>query len=130
MTQNLFNGPVQNVELLPLAARTAITTSPTQSNTLYRGVALYLTITQSSGTGGLTPNIQYIDADSGNVVQAALGAAKTTVGTYLYLIYPCASMNVINGAALVSPLPANWAIKVAVGDSSSYTYSLSADLLI
>lgn len=130
MAQSLFNGPIDNIELLASAARTATITSPTQVNTLYRGLIIYLNITAASGTGGLTPNLMAIDQESGATVAiGAIGSAKTATGLFVYVVYPATGLAVVDGGALVYPLPSNWAVKIAHGDSSSYTYSVSADLI-
>ena len=125
-----FGGPVQNIQLLPSAARTAVTSSDTINNDCYRGLVLYLNITVSGGTGGLTPILTATDPVSGVTSNVAtIGTAKISDGMYVYTIYPAASLNASSGGVLASPLPANFAIKISPGDGSSYTYSLSADLI-
>lgn len=118
-----------NVQLLPSAARTTQTTTATQTNAGHRGIILYMNVTAASGTGGLTPSLLFVDSLSGATVQATLGTAKTATGCFAYTIYPASGLAANNGAAVASPLPSQWQIKIGVGDSSSYTYSLSADLL-
>jgi hypothetical protein len=58
-----------------------------------------------------------------------MGSAKTAIGTYAYLIYPSNSMNADNGAAVNAMLPRKFAIKIGVGDSTSYTYSVSVSMV-
>jgi hypothetical protein len=99
-------------------------------NPYWAGCVVYLNITAASGTGGLTPQLLFKDPGSGNYDNVlSMGSAKTGVGTYAYLVYPSNSMVSDNGAAVNSILPRKFAIKIGVGDSSSYTYSLSVSMV-
>lgn len=126
-----FTGPVQNIQLIPAGTYTTLQQSAVFDNNCYRGVILYLNITAASGTGGLQPILVATDPVSGVSVNiATIGTAKTATGLIIYTIYPTASLSTGSGGTLPFPLPNNWSIKVNPGDSTSYTYSLSADLLI
>jgi len=104
--------------------------TPDQDNPYWRGFILYLNITAASGTGGLTPHLLMKDPASGNYDDAAtLGSAKTAVGIYAYLIYPANGLISDNGAGVTAILPRTFAIKIVVGDSSSYTYSVSLSMV-
>lgn len=125
-----FNGPIQNIELLAPGAQTTTQVSATQQNSCYKGAIFYLNVSAASGTGGLTLQLWATDPVSGvNVIISALGSAKTATGTYVYAVYPSYNLAGVNGAALVYPLPSNWFARVVAGDGTSYTYSLSADLI-
>ena len=123
-------GGVRNITLLASGTHTTLQQSATIPNANYRGVILYLNITAASGTGGLSPILVATDPVSGassNV--ATIGSAKTATGLIVYTIYPVSGLTTASGGTLAFPLPANWSIKINVGDATSYTYSLSADLL-
>lgn len=126
------------VPLLSSAARTTQQNVAVQTNTGHRGVSIALYVTAASGTGGLTLRIQETTplGIAGGVTCTLLQAtaAVTTTGYYVYRIYPGSE-----GATLVPTigaqlsyghcLPPNWRVVIAVGDASSYTYSVEASLL-
>lgn len=98
-----------------------------------RGVILYLRITASSGTGGLSPVIWGVDPASGQFI--TLNAVpEPVVGTrnYTYVLYPGASLDFGLTAVQVEslPLPKQWGVQVWTGDSSNYTYSLGYSLIL
>ena len=119
--------------LLASAARTTQTSSTTQTNFNARGVLLVLNVTAASGTGGLTLKVFGIDPISGQVAPALLSASAAiiAVGTPGYIVYPggAGGSNSINTTSS-QPLPRIWVAQVNVGDASSYTYSLSASLIV
>lgn len=123
-------GPIQNIQVFASGAQTASQSSPTFQNTAYKGAILYLDITAASGTGGLTPELLAVDPVSGaSEIISTIGTAKTATGLFVYAIYPATGMATSDGGVLDYPLPANFIIKISAGDSTSYTYSLSMDLL-
>jgi hypothetical protein len=88
-----------------------------------------LNVTAASGTGGLTVRIQAQDPVSGNWVSVnAAPTAVTATGTYFYQVYPGASAGATQTTSSV--LSHTWRIQINVGDSSSYTYSLGASLIL
>src|SRR5581483_5630607 len=100
--------------------------SPDIDNPTWAGCVLYLNITAASGTGGLTPHLLCKDPGSGNYDDVVtLGTAKTAVGTYAYFIYPSNGIIADNGAGANAVLPRTFAIKIAAGDATSYSYSVS-----
>lgn len=133
----LFNGATNdrqrnNTEsvLLASAARTIQTDTATQTNHNARGAIFGLNITVSSGTGGLVLNVQAMDPASGNFYTiAAAGAALTTNGQRAYGLYPGIGPVVLT-QSFNSVLPRTYRIRIAVGDASSYTYSLGQQLII
>lgn len=124
----------QNTEATALtsAARTAATQSADITNHNARGILVWLNITAASGTGGLVLRVQAKGPTSGEYVNLnAATAALTATGTYTYLIYPgsgaaAGDINQVTSA----PLPRTWRIAIAVGDASSYTYSVGYALTL
>lgn len=117
--------------LLASAARTATTSSPALRNRYHRGIHLVLDVTAASGTGGLTLKVQQVDRDTGKTVDLLVdGSAITATGTYGFqmALSEGAAGNGIRAAASRA-LPTDWQVTVTHGDTSSYTYSLSATLL-
>lgn len=117
--------------LLASAARTVATTTAIQTDMLASAARFYLNITAASGTGGLTWQLLGYDPVSG--VSAVLAADTTAIiatGMYVFetgQFTQAAANNVrVHNATL---LPWRWAINLAVGDASSYTYSLGAEVL-
>ena len=120
--------------LLPLAARTAqtVATNPDNPDRDSVGARLYLNVTAASGTGGLKCIIRGYDNVSGLPVNiTAGGALVTATGTYCYEMYPGMPAAIAGGVLerSGSVLPMDWDVLVTVGDASSYTYSLSAEVL-
>ena len=118
--------------LLTSAARTANTSTATQTNPSNRGVILILNVTAASGTGGLQPQIRFLDLVGGSKIVWGIPLAVTATGTYVYVHYPGA--NTAQSAsvhyAVSMPLSQFWSVTVTHKDSSSYTYSLTAYLLV
>jgi hypothetical protein len=120
-----------DLTLLASAARTAATASSDQTNYNGSRVMVFLNVTVASGTGGLTVQIQGKDPVSGNYVNlnanptAVTGTGMTTYE--LALGDGAASGQVTQRTGGL--LPRTWRVNVAVGDSSSYTYSLGASVI-
>jgi hypothetical protein len=117
--------------LLASAARTAAIAAPKQTDYCAHGVRVYLDVTAASGTGGLKVIIRGYDRFSGNAVELSTGGtAITATGTYAYELYPNAAAAAGKVADAVSrELPVQWDAEVTAGDSSTYTYSLSCEVL-
>lgn len=115
--------------LLESAARTSTTTASQISDATHTSVRLYLNVTAGSGTGGLTLKLRGYDKASGNAAVIFQDAsAITATGLYVFEIAPSiAASDSHRRAALQAYLPVVWDVQVAHGDSSSYTYSLSAE---
>lgn len=117
--------------LLASAARTASTASAQQNDASQQYIRLYLNVTVASGAGGLQPQIRGYDKVSGSAVAISVGgAAIIATGLYVYELMP--SPNVAAGAvkeSLGRTLPCQWDVNVVHGDGSSYTYSLSCEVL-
>lgn len=134
----LYNGTTydamrNNVEgtLLASAARTSTTASPQQTNHNAKGVMVTLNVTAASGAGGLTLYVRAINPVTG-VSSGGLNNAPTAVtanGIYRYIVYPGASGGSVTQATSL-PLPRVWDININHGDSSSYTYSVSYQLIL
>lgn len=118
--------------LLPSAARTVATACPQQTDTTEQYARVYLSITAASGTGGLKVQFRGYDKVSGNAVALSQGgaAAITATGMYVYEMMPNSQAAAGSVEETVGRmLPYTWDVSVTVGDASSYTYSLSADVL-
>jgi hypothetical protein len=118
----------QDVVLAPSATRTATFVSPDQDNPYWRGLALFLNITQASGTGGLTPVIQLKDPASGNYFQLwNNGGSKTTgVGLCTWAFYPGSTDGPLSSNAI---LGRTWNLQIQHADNSNYTYSVGVSLI-
>jgi len=121
----------QDMTLLASAARTATTNSAPQTNQNARGVLVYLNVTAASGTGGLRLAVQAQDPVSGNYINInLLPTAVTATGLTAYLIYPGSSQAGNLTQATAALLPRSWRVQVTANDSSSYTYSVGASLIL
>lgn len=117
---------------LPSAARTATTNSPVIANRRHTGVLVVLSVTAASGTGGLTLKISGQDPTSGNYFDLLVdGSAVTATGTYAFEVNPSDGAAAQGVRAAVSRhLPSAFRVTVTHGDSSSYTYSVTATLIV
>jgi len=117
--------------LLASAARTANIATPLQINYNAKGVFLWLNVTVASGAGGLTLIVQGIDPISGLPVWLnATPTAVTTTGTFGYELYPGGTLSGDVKQRTSGILPRSWKVLIAVGDASSYTYSLGYSLIL
>lgn len=118
---------------LASAARTASTLSSNFSTRGARGIIVYLNITAASGTGGLTPRLFGVDPlTSAVATSAAASTPVTTVGLRVYHFGPgCGGANAGTAAwgSVGVLLGALSAIQILHGDASSYTYSVSFELI-
>ena len=136
----LFNGTTFDSQqnntqgtLLASAARTANTVSPTMTNYNGQRVTMFLYVSAASGTGGLDVRIIGVDPqNTGQVyaLDAPLSTRVTAIGAYVFMLGPgLTSSGPISGSQVEkitsSNLPRTWYAEVTVGDSTSYTYSLS-----
>lgn len=114
------------VTLLASAARTATTSSAIQTNHNARGVILLVSVTVA-GTGTLAPRV--LDEDS--LTTLGQFVAIATTGTYGYVVYPGATATTtgLSGAAS-APLPRGWFAQMVKDDASSWTYSVTAHVIV
>lgn len=117
-------------KLLASEARTANTASARQEDNYNSSVRLYLDVTAVPGAGGLQVVIRGYDQASGNAVELSAGGRPITqTGTYVYEMrrgpVPEEQAGVIEVTDRM--LPASWDVLVKHGETSSYTYSLSAE---
>lgn len=112
--------------VLAQAARTAATQSATWANINSRGGFLILGVTAASGTGGLTVTLQMQDPVTGAWISLhANPTAVIATGEFVYEIGPgigAASGGVTQRTS--GQLGQTLRVNVAVGDASSYTYSV------
>ena len=117
--------------LLPSAARTVATACLVQRDEVQQYCRVYLNVTAASGTGGLTGVFRGYDKVSGlPVALSAGGAAVTAAGMYVYemMPYPSAPAGAVK-ETVGRMLPVVWDFALAVGDASSYTYSVSCEVM-
>lgn len=113
------------------AARTATVTSTRQKDRYSTGARFYLIVSAASGTGGLKVIVRGYDAYGNAFAITAGGTAVTATGSYVYELNP--GDQTTGGATSVQesaarPLPMEWDVQVTHGDSSSYTYALTAEV--
>lgn len=114
--------------LLESAARTVATATPKQRDERACSARAYLSVTAASGTGGLTMQWRAYEKLSGTTYTLVSATAVTATGLYLLEIGDSLVAGTGNRTTLNARLPVDWDINVSVGDSSSYTYSLSVEL--
>ena len=117
-----------NIVLLASDARTAATTSVTRLNSDFRGCHIIIDVTVDPASASITPTIQGFDTVSGKYYTLLTGNAISAVGTTILKIYPglTASANAIANDIL----PSKFRISMAVADTDSITYSVSASLVL
>lgn len=115
-----------NIKVLASAARTAATVSSTFDNYSRKGLHLLINVSVAATAGGITPTIQGFDEASQTYYDLLVGAQITTTGTTVLKIYPGITA-VANGAAS-DFLPAKWRVSMAVADTNSFTYAITANL--
>ena len=119
-------------------ATSSVTNAVTNGNTAAVGPSFeyechtarfYLNVTAASGTGGLTFQLRGWDkASNTSVVLAADTAPITATGLYVFEVAPSiAAASGVRRVAFNAYLPVQWDVNIAVGDASSYTYSLSME---
>lgn len=118
---------------LASAARTASTLSSNFSTRGARGIIVYLNITAASGTGGLMPRLFGVDPlTSAVATSGSVNTPVTTVGLRVYHFGPgCGAANQGTAAwgSVGVQLGALSAIQIFHNDASSYTYSVSYELV-
>lgn len=119
--------------ILPSAARTALVADliPDENVADAQGIIVFLVVTAASGTGGLTVSLKALPpgGQSGGVPFAAASAAIIATGTTALVVYPGVATAASPFTTINTILPPRFSLNVAVGDASSYTYSLAAFLL-
>lgn len=102
--------------LVQLSGQLAATvTSSDQANCTGKGVVVVVDLTTMT-TATVTVTIQGKDVASGKYYTLLAGAAKTSTGTTVMLIYP--NSPVTTNVSANSPLPATWRVSVVVADNS------------
>ena len=116
-----------NIIMLSSAARTAAATSDDITNSSFRGCHVIIDVTADPDTASITPTIQGLDTVSGKYYTLLVGNAIAAVGTTVLRIYPglTSSANVIANDIL----PNKFRVSMAVADTDSMTYSVSATLI-
>lgn len=118
--------------VLASAARTGTTNSADFINYNHRGIVLLLNVTAASGTGGLQVGLQFKDSISGTYRTIGnLPTAVTAVGMTTLTFYP--GVDALNTSVSLNQshvLAQQFRSSVTHGDSSSYTYSLSYQMIL
>jgi len=115
--------PNYNIEVLPLAARTA-TLNSDDKDCHSRGVHVIIDVTVDPALASIVPKIQGYDPTSGKYYDLLVGVAITAVGTTVLKVYPgiAASANV----AASDMVPPVWRVRMEHADADSITYSVGA----
>jgi len=115
--------------LLASAARTAAINTPDQKNVTnkWRGVHLYIDITADPSSAVVTFTIEGKDPRTATYYPLLVSADLAATGFVVLKIYP--GIIVVADLAANDVLPHEWRVSVAVADTDSMTYSISASLL-
>ena len=117
--------------VLSSAARTATNNSATFTQTGYRGIRIWLTVTVASGTAGLKVPLRQKNLIDGNMYEVnAGGSLVTTAVTRVYDFFP--NVGAAAGSvqeSLGRALSQQFDIQLTHRDATSYTYSVQAELL-
>lgn len=135
IAQGLYNGAtidqqrgnLDNIVVLPSAARTTTQTSADMTNYNHRGIIVVLDVTVP-GTGSITLEIDAKDPVSGKYYAVLAGAAVTTTITNVYRVYP--GLTAVANATASDVLPRTWRVKVTANNANSVTYSVGAMLIL
>ena len=116
-----------NVEftILASAARTAVTNAA-QTNTRHNGVIIFVDWTVEAVAATLTPTILMNPVVGTSKVIWTAAAGLTAVGQYVYSFKPGIIDTGSYTESLALPIPLDWTFRMAVGDASSATYSVTA----
>lgn len=131
-TLRVVRVPVSGTALAS-AARTATTITGNITCAGYKGIIVYLNVTAASGTGGLTPRLFGVEPTTGAVAtSASASTAATSVGTRIFHFGP--GVGTVNGGtvawgAAAVCLGSQFQIQVLHGDATSYTYSVTYELI-
>lgn len=122
----IVSGQASQQVLLASAARTTTQTVKVSSPLGLRCGHVIINVSAYT-TGSLTPVIQGYDIAANAYYNILSGVAITAAGRTVLKVCPgiTASANV----STADFLPLNWQLVITVGDASSITYSVSAELL-
>jgi hypothetical protein len=117
--------------LLASLPRTATVACLKQTDAVEQYCRVYVNVTAASGTGGLTCQFRGYDRVSGAAVALSTGgAALTATGLYVFEMMPNSQAAAGNVKETVGRmLPYQWDFQITAGDGSSYTYSVSSEVL-
>jgi hypothetical protein len=119
---------------LASGARTVSTSSAVINTVGFRGVIFYWNVTAASGVGGLTGRVFAQDPVLGTLTHfGSMSAATTTTGARGMMVGP--GVGSITAAAsgsvafIGANLPRDLVFNVQAADASSYTYSVTYELI-
>ncbi len=121
----------QRIDVFPLLARTTDPASVKVDARCISGIIIYLSVTaRGAASGGLTPRISGRDAVGNKIAfWTAAAALATASGQAVYIISPH-TLSAASGPiteVLQRPIPREFFVDVAHGDSTSYTYALTIE---
>lgn len=136
-----FNTPLSSAlttspggAFIPSAARTTAISDVIPNIPLSNavGILVWVVVTAASGTGGLTVSVKALppNATTGGTTIGAAAAAVIANGATNLMIYPGGGAASTYTTAVSNTIPPRISINVAVGDASSYTYSIFAYALV
>ena len=114
------------VNILASAARTTLQSVDVDSAG-YRGVRVFMDTTVDPASASITPSLYTVDPQTGVELLLLAGDAVAAVGDTTYTVYPgiAAEANVSANTVLGHILR----VKVAVADTDSMTYQMTAEFL-
>ena len=117
-----------NLSVLDSGARTATTVGATFTNLASRGLHLVVDVTVVPGTDTVTPKIEAYDQVSGKWYTLLTGAALVATGTVVLKVYP--GLTAVTNLTASDILPATWRVTMTHSSTTSFTYSVGANLVL
>lgn len=118
-------GNSDNITLITAAGVTTSQNSADQSNAQYRGIKLYVNMT-NVGTGSVTFTIQGKDPVTGTYYTILASAAIIANGFTAYTVYPGITATANVSASDV--LPRTWRVLATANNANATTYTVSCSL--
>lgn len=111
------------------AARTTAQTGTKRDGRNVRGLIIYLDITAAGAGGGLTVSVKGFSGENTAVAFMTAAAAAAAIGRFTYVLAPDDMVVTNSGVTLAvkMPVPFEYRVDVAVGNSDSYTYSIKVE---
>ena len=118
----------RNVIVLASAARTATNTSLDVLNIWYRGIHVVLDVTAVPGVDTVTLTIQGKNPLTGAYYTLLAGAAVSTAVANVYKVYP--GLPATANVSANDIVPTEWRVSIAHSAASSFTYSVTASMIL
>ena len=120
--------PTESGTLLSSEARTASENSLDQENNWYRGVKIFINVTDSADSPSVVFTVAQKDPISGVYSTLLASAAITGAGHTVLTIYP--GVTAAANVAASAPLPKTWRVQAVHADADSITYSVGYAYLV